>query len=422
MTSTDLAHGLRRMTGRDPDESHRAATPLELLYDLAFVVAFGAAGSQLAHTYAENHVGAGLAAFGLSVFAICWAWINMAWFASAFDTDDWAYRLLTMVQMCGVVIVALGLPPMFASIVDGGDIDNRTMVSGYVVMRVPMVFHWLRAAKGHADRRKACNTYVVTIVAAQVLWCLLVVVDLPVATFFALAIIPFVVELVGPLVAEFRFGGTPWHPHHIAERYGLLAIITLGEGVIGTVAAMSAFVNPPGPGWTAEAITLLAAGIALTFGMWWAYFSLPWADLLSYHRERAFFWGYGHIFVFGSIAAVGAGLHAVQYFLEHHSKLSATETLLTVAVPTATFIGMIYLMYAVSLRAFDAFHLVLLAITAVVLGVAVAGVAAGWNVTVGVAIVALAPAVSVVGYEVVGHRHGREHVERLRATARTSDG
>ncbi len=157
MTSTDLAHGLQRMTGRDPDEGHRAATPLELLFDLAFVVAFGAAGTELAHTYAENHVGAGLAAFGLSVFAICWAWINMAWFASAFDTDDWLYRLLTMVQMAGVIIVALGLPPLFASVVAGGDIDNRTMVAGYVVMRVPMVFHWLRAAKGHPARRKACR-------------------------------------------------------------------------------------------------------------------------------------------------------------------------------------------------------------------------------------------------------------------------
>ncbi|MCB2027152.1 MAG: low temperature requirement protein A, partial [Ottowia sp.] len=177
---------------------------------------------------------------------------------------------------------------------------------------VPMVFHWLRAAKGHPDRRKACTTYAVTIVVAQVLWCLLVVVDLSVAAFYTLAIVPFLVELAGPIVAEFHHGGTPWHAHHIAERYGLLAIITLGEGIIGTVAAMSAFVNPPGPGWTSDAITLLASGVVLTFGMWWVYFAMPWADLLTYHRERSFFWGYGHMVVFGSIAAVGAGLHAVQ--------------------------------------------------------------------------------------------------------------
>ena len=252
----------------------------------------------------------------------------------------------------------------------------------------------------------------------QVLWCLLLLGDLSVTAFFALAIVPFVVEVAGPLVAEFRHGGTPWHADHIAERYGLLAIITLGEGVIGTVAAMSAYVNGPGPGWTSDAIVLLSAGTALTFGMWWVYFAMPWGELLSTHRERSFFWGYGHMLVYGSIAAVGAGLHAVQYFIEHHTKLTATETLLTVAVPTAVFIGIVYVMYAVCMRVFDAFHVVLLAITAVVLGASVVAVAAGWSVPAGLVLVALAPVVTVVGYETIGYRHGADHIERLRATAR----
>ena len=48
-----------------------------------------------------------------------WAWINFSWFASAYDTDDWVYRLTTMVQMVGVIILALGVPQMFASIDKG---------------------------------------------------------------------------------------------------------------------------------------------------------------------------------------------------------------------------------------------------------------------------------------------------------------
>ena len=47
------------------------------------------------------------------------------------------------------------------------------------------------------------------------------------------------IELAGPLIAETRYGGTPWHPHHIAERYGLLVIICLGEAILGTVAALA---------------------------------------------------------------------------------------------------------------------------------------------------------------------------------------
>ncbi|WP_308736914.1 MULTISPECIES: low temperature requirement protein A [unclassified Microbacterium] len=68
--------------------------------------------------------------------AIVWAWINYSWFASAFDTDDWLFRVLTMVQMAGVVVLAIGLPPMFASLERGQPVENEIMVAGYVVMRV----------------------------------------------------------------------------------------------------------------------------------------------------------------------------------------------------------------------------------------------------------------------------------------------
>ena len=133
------------MSGSDPHEHHRVATPLELLFDLTFVVAFGAAGNELAHALAGGHIASGLIGFGLATFGTCWAWINFSWFASAYDTDDWAFRLLTMVQMAGVLIFALGLPEMFTSIDRGDQIDNRVMVAGYVVMRIAMVGQWLRS-------------------------------------------------------------------------------------------------------------------------------------------------------------------------------------------------------------------------------------------------------------------------------------
>ncbi|HSV41031.1 MAG TPA: low temperature requirement protein A, partial [Nocardioidaceae bacterium] len=293
MAVSRASHRLLRMTGRDPHEAHRAATPLELLFDLTLVVAFGAAGNELASHLAKGHTAAAVTGFGFASFAICWAWINYSWFASAYDTDDWAFRVLTMVQMVGVVVLALGLPEMFESIYVGDDLDNGVLVAGYVIMRVSMIVLWLRVYRQDLERRPTAKSYLITITVAQVLWCLLLFTDTTVGQTFALMTVPLAIELIGPFIADRRHGGSPWHPHHIAERYGLLAIITLGEGIIGTVAAMSFFVHEPEFGWTTDAKLVLGAGIGLTFGMWWVYFAIPWAEVLHHHRERGFVFGYG---------------------------------------------------------------------------------------------------------------------------------
>src|SRR5919202_1067815 len=166
----DRAHHRRRLAGRDPGEAHRTATPLELLFDLTFVVAFGIAADELAHYLAAGRVWAGVAGFAFASFAVAWAWINYSWFASAYDTDDWVFRLATMVQMVGVIVLALGLEPAFASIARGDTLDNGVMVAGYVVMRVPMVFLWAQVARDNPERRGAAAAYMWKISVAQVFW------------------------------------------------------------------------------------------------------------------------------------------------------------------------------------------------------------------------------------------------------------
>jgi low temperature requirement protein LtrA len=401
------------MTGRDPHEEHRAATPLELLFDLTFVVAFGMSGNELAHQLAEGHVAAGIVAFCFASFAICWAWINYSWMASAYDTDDWAFRLLTMVQMVGVIIMALGLPEMFESVHEGDRLHNEIMIAGYVVMRVALCGQWLRAWRQDPGRRRAHRVYLASVLSAQVLWCVIAILPLDVATAFAAMMVPLVIELVGPFIAERHFGGTPWHADHIAERYGLLTIITLGEGVIGTVAVMSAIVHEPELGWSLDAILLLAAGIGLTFGQWWTYFTIPWATMLERRRDRSFLWGYGHILLFAAIAATGAGLHVAAYLLEHESKLGEVGTVLSVALPVGAYALVLYLLYNLFMHVIDPFHILLVALTAAVLVASVVMAAAGVPVAWCLVVVALAPVVTIVGYEVVGHRHLASHLDAL---------
>src|SRR6478735_7378026 len=97
-----LSHHVTRMTGRDPREAHRAATPLELLFDLTFVVAFSQISSEAAHYLELDHVGTALMGFAFATFAVTWAWINYSWLASAYDTDDIFFRIATLVVMVGV--------------------------------------------------------------------------------------------------------------------------------------------------------------------------------------------------------------------------------------------------------------------------------------------------------------------------------
>lgn len=401
------------MLGRDPHEDHRAATPLELLFDLTFVVAFGTAADELAHSLAADHVGGGVVAFCFATFAISWAWINFTWFASAFDTDDWIYRLTTMLQMVGVLVFALGLGPMFGSVVEHSEtLDNDVMVWGYVVMRVAMILQWWRAGRHDETHRNVCRAYIVTIAVAQVLWCVLALVDLPVGTTFTLMVVPFLVELGGPAYAERRRGGTPWHAHHVAERYGLMVIICLGEGMIGTMAAINVLAEE---GLTVDIVLFALAGTALTFGLWWCYFVVPTGEILHVHRGRSIGFGYGAMGLFGSIVAVGAGLHVAAFHLEHHSELGLTGTVVAVAVPLALFIGIFYAGYTLLTRRFHSFHVTLLLVTALTLVVPVLMARAGVDLSWCLLVLGLAPWVSVVGYEAIGYRHNAEVLADLEA-------
>ena len=110
--------------------------------------------------------------------------------------------------------------------------------------------------------------------------------------------------------------------------------------------------------------------------------------------------------------ATGAGLHAAAYYVEHHSKLSAVGTVLSVAIPVAIYIAAVYLLYMWLVQTRDAFHLLLLVLTAAVLVAAVFLVDRGMSMANALLIVMLAPAVTVVGYEVLGYRHAEEAIAK----------
>ncbi|HQV56435.1 MAG TPA: low temperature requirement protein A [Ilumatobacteraceae bacterium] len=393
------SHRLIPMSGRDPNERHRASTPLELLFDLTFVVAISVTANQAAQLLAAGQTRAALVGFGFGMFACIWPWINFSWFASAYDTDDSFMRLATMVQMAGVLIMALGLPEMFNGLVHQ-TFSNRVMVAGYVVMRIGMIALWIRAGLHDPRRRRTCFAYAKMLAVAQIGWTMLAVLQPTGFGRWLMLIVLYVIEVGGVYAVESRYESTAWHAEHIAERYSLLTIITLGEVVLGTTTAIRALVDTTG--WSVDAVLVAGAGVSLTFGMWWVYFITPYGEILS-RRRRAFGWGYGHLAVFVAIAAVGAGLQVAAHYASRQSALGPVATILCLVVPVGVFVITDFALFHHLLPGRDRFHLVLLLLT---IGVAVASLAAaatGVGLAWCLAIVMITPWITVVGYEWRGH-------------------
>ena len=323
------------MTGRDAGENHRVSTPLELLFDLTFVVAVGQAARALAHQVEEVHLGPGLVGYLMVFFAIWWAWMNFTWFASAYDTDDVPYRLLTLVQMAGVLVLAAGVPAALE------EQDFVGIVVGYLIMRVAMIGQWLRAARSDREHRAVALRYAGGIAVVQAFWVLRLLLsdEMRLVSFVVLA----AAELATPLWAE-RGATTTWHPHHIAERYGLFTIIVLGEGVMAAMVAIQSSVEEGG--WTMDVVLVFGGGLALLFALWWIYYLKPAGEGLSRRPELSFWWGYGHYGIFASLAALGGGLEVTAAAVGHHIEASDTLVAFSVAIPVAVFLFLVWALHA----------------------------------------------------------------------------
>ncbi|WP_370478477.1 low temperature requirement protein A [Tamlana flava] len=301
-----------KMTGRSFTEGHRAATPLELFFDLIFVIAIASAASNLHHELAAHHTLNGIIAFFMSFFSIWWAWMNFTWFSSAYDTDDTPFRLTTFLLMFGALIFAVGVNDISL-----GNSRPYVPVFGFVIMRIAMSIHWLRAAKEHPENKKTNLRYAFGIIFAQLCWVawLFIPKDLALWAFLVFMLI----ELLVPLYAEGKKLATNWHPHHIAERYGLLTIIVLGEGLLGTANTISGLLKDE-THWSVAAFPLGLAAASLIFALWWTYFELPWGRVLEEKRSRkvGFLFGYSHFLVFASLAAVGSSLELIADATQQH--------------------------------------------------------------------------------------------------------
>ena len=334
---------IRQMTLRDPEEAGRTSTALELFFDLVFVVTVSAMAGQWHHALTGGHWATGLIRFVEMMFGTWWAWMGFTWFANFFDSDDVPYRLLVLVQLLASLGIAAGIPYVFR---DG---DYRVVVVSYVVIRIVMSTQWIRAGRANPPLSRFCRRWAYGIWFCQLGW---------VAYGFsrnwsAAASVPFFligagVELAVPLWAHRlpteETAGT--HTEHVAERYGLFAIIILGEMVLVASDAFNTALEDH-----RHLGALVGGGVAgavLAFSLWWLYFGfLGEYDLAD--LKTAFVWGYGHYFIYGALTAVGAALAALlEQVARADAALPSWGLALALALPVGIFLASIALLRRVS--------------------------------------------------------------------------
>jgi low temperature requirement protein LtrA len=125
-----------------------------------------------------------------------------------------------------------------------------------------------------------------------------------------------------------------FHVEHIAERYGLLTIIVLGESVLAATVSMREAVNAVG--MSADVVVLSGGALVVAFAAWWLYFNRAGHNDPP-AGDTVFAWGYGHLPIFASLAALGAGVQLTAAWLDHHHASDRLASL-GVAIPAAAYL------------------------------------------------------------------------------------
>ena len=289
---------------RDINEKNRTATPLELFYDLIFVVAIAHVAAAFHHDFAHNHISHGVISFFTVFLFIWWAWNQYTWFASSFDNNSVRFRLATMWQMVGALVIAAGVNKAFNA-------DFTVVIIGYVIIRSSVIWLWLKVASDNPKLKTTGRRYAVGILLCQVGWVTQNFFEFSYFIFAALLLAEFIV----PYYAE-SHTQTHFHSEHIEERFGLLTIIVLGESVLASTNSFITLIEH----FSYDVLFVSIGCLFTLFGIWWLYFNNSVEHELR-NKNFAFQWGYGHYIIFGSAAAIGALVSVNVDVLTNHASI-----------------------------------------------------------------------------------------------------
>jgi low temperature requirement protein LtrA len=227
-------------------------TPLELFFDLVFVLAITQCTALMSHHPSWSGLAQGLLVLGI----LWWCWVGYAWLTSVIDPEEGAVRLVMFAAMAALLIVSLCVPEAFGNLA-------LTFALAYGAVRVAHIgLFMLASPEDDALRHSVLGLAVSTAIAIGLLAAASLFDGVAQGALWALALF---LDMAGP----YFFGSDGWKlvPGHFAERHGLIVIIALGESIVAIGVGASGELNL-GIG------TVAVLGVGLAAALWWTYFDV----------------------------------------------------------------------------------------------------------------------------------------------------
>jgi low temperature requirement protein LtrA len=234
-------------------------TPLELFFDLVFVLALTQCTALVSATPTWEGMLKGMLVLGM----LWWAWVGYAWLTSVVDPEEGTVRLVMFAAMAALLVAALCVPGAFGS-------EALLFACAYAVVRIAHIMLFVLASRDDPDLRQS----VLGLAASTAVGVGLLLIAAFTGGWLQLGVwgLAMLLDTGGP----FLFGAEGWKlvPGHFAERHGAIVIIALGESIVAIGA---------GAGRHIDAGVVLAAvlGTVVAGALWWLYF-----DIVALVAER----------------------------------------------------------------------------------------------------------------------------------------
>lgn len=267
----------------------RKSTWTELFFDLAFVVTV----AFLGHEVSANVTPMGILQFVVLFVPIWWAWVSFTFFSSRFDTDDLVQRLFTLLQIAGIVGLAI-----FQR--DGLYSNFQGFALSYVLVRMVVILNYARVANQVSEAHKMGTSYVLGFTLALLPWILATLAPTPWRV--ALVALAMIIDIGTPWAVIRQQQELPLNATHIHERFGLFTIIVLAEGLAGIVRAGNIvqfdFIH---------AVALVFA-VSIVFMFWWVYFENLDETVVKNMDWSSHIWVLVHLPLMMALILLGVGI------------------------------------------------------------------------------------------------------------------